>query len=98
MAIDTLTQTNGASEAHPRVDKPVADDYMYKLKYNAPLPTVDRLGTDFNKADDPVAIAEKMVSDLGAAAAQHDADAFAGLFFEKGLFASSVSLPSLSRS
>lgn len=68
--------------------KPVADDYMYAFKYNAPLPLHDG-GTDvidFTKGDEAnlKELANTLVKSLEQIIQAGDAKAFAGLFLDSG--------------
>ncbi|RSH77074.1 uncharacterized protein EHS24_003701 [Apiotrichum porosum] len=82
------THPNGAPKSALVRDgperKPVADDYMYDFKYNAPLPTLERLGTDFAEDTDAVKIAEDFLVTLQAAFA--DPAKFTSLFIEDGVW------------
>jgi hypothetical protein len=62
--------------------KPVADDYEYELAANAPLPTLDVLGVDFDEDDDPAAISEEFFARFEAAT--KDPEAFTALFIPDG--------------
>lgn len=68
--------------------KPVADDFMYAFKYNAPLPTHDNAGvaTDFTQDEekDARATADGFLERLEQVIQSRDATAFAGLFLDCG--------------
>lgn len=63
--------------------KPVADDYMYKFKHNAPLPL---LGPDHVDIDDSAfhVQVESLVAALSSALRNKDAESFASLFLPNG--------------
>ena len=69
-------------EAHPL--PPVADDFMYAFKYNAPLPTTDVLGIAVPNDCVPQRAADEMVARLSEVCATGHAAAFADLFLESG--------------
>ena len=69
-------------EAKPK--PPVADDYMYDFKYNAPLPTSDVLGVSIPEDCDAHKEALDIVNNLENATASGDASAFADMFLENG--------------
>lgn len=63
---------------------PVADDYMYDFKYNAPLPTLDLLGVTIPEDYDAQKEASEIVNNLENATASENASAFADMFLESG--------------
>ncbi|KAE8370291.1 putative flavo protein [Aspergillus caelatus] len=71
------------------VKKPIADDFMYALKYNSPLPTH---GTeyvlDFTTEDDEnkQGIADQFLKELKQIIQGGDFKAFAGLFLDSGVW------------
>jgi len=72
------------------VKKPVADDYMYAFKYNAPLPTHgnDTDVLDFTAEDesDAQSVADRFLKELALIIQSRDAKAFADLFLASGKF------------
>jgi len=72
-----------ASHAAVNDQKPVADDYMYDFKYNAPLPFI---GKEAIEVDDSAVqtLSEAFATDLYAALKNNDAKAFSGLFLPNG--------------
>ncbi|TDZ13636.1 putative indole-3-pyruvate monooxygenase YUCCA1 [Colletotrichum orbiculare MAFF 240422] len=80
-------QVNGAAAERP----PVADDYMYDFKYNHPLPTTDVLGVQIPHDCDTKVEAEGIVESLSDALSAGDAEAFADLFLEHGVWRDKLS-------
>lgn len=74
--------TNVEVEAHP--PPPVADNFMYDFKYNAPLPTSDVLGTEIPHDCDAQKEADAIVTRLSEVLSTGDAGSFANLFLESG--------------
>lgn len=87
-AADIVSMVNIESKSaalnHDRVQKPVADNFMYDFKYNHPLPTTDTLGVDIPADCDAQKAAEGIVARLSKAMSEGDAQAFAGLFLDHG--------------
>ncbi|OWZ61949.1 hypothetical protein AYX14_06962 [Cryptococcus neoformans] len=61
------------------VNPPVADDYLYELNFDKPLPTLERY-KDFGKDVDTTEVANDLLSQLS----KGNADSFANLFIEEG--------------
>ncbi|BCS24985.1 flavin-containing monooxygenase [Aspergillus puulaauensis] len=76
---------------HDNVSKPVADDFMYDFKYNHSLPTTDVLGVDIPADCDAQKEAEGIVARLEAATTKKDAQAFAALFLDYGVWRDKLS-------
>lgn len=76
---------------HDNVPKPVADDYMYDFKYNHRLPTADILGVEVPKDCDPQKAAEGLVAQLSEATSAGNAQAFADLFLDYGVWRDKLS-------
>ncbi|KAM0190642.1 hypothetical protein ACHAPI_009314 [Fusarium lateritium] len=70
---------------------PVSDDYMYDFKFNHPLPTTDVLGIEVPKDCDAQAEAEGIVKRLSDALGAGDAEAFANIFLEYGVWRDKLS-------
>lgn len=77
-------ESKSAALNHDRVQKPVADDFMYDFKYNHHLPTTDILGVDIPADCDAKKEAEGIVARLAKTMSEGDAQAFAGLFLDYG--------------
>ncbi|GMF77448.1 unnamed protein product [Aspergillus oryzae] len=75
-------ESKSAALNHDRVQKPVADDFMYDFKYNHHLPTTDILGVDIPADCDAKKEAEGIVARLAKTMSEGDAQAFAGLFLD----------------
>ncbi|CAK7235711.1 hypothetical protein SBRCBS47491_009388 [Sporothrix bragantina] len=65
---------------------PLADDFMYAFKYNHELPTLDVLGTDIPADANPQTEAEGIVAQLAKTLGVADADGFANLFLDYGVW------------
>lgn len=63
---------------------PVADDYMYDFKYNAPLPTCDALGVSIPIECDAQQAAKTLVDQLESVFRNRSATDFANLFLDQG--------------
>lgn len=63
------------------VNPPVADDYLYELNFDKPLPTLERY-KDFGKDVDTTEVANDLLSQLS----KGNADSFANLFIEEGKY------------
>ncbi|BEJ01312.1 hypothetical protein CcaverHIS631_0511690 [Cutaneotrichosporon cavernicola] len=61
---------------------PVPDDYEYEFAHNAPLPTVDVLGIDFDESDNPAVMGNEFLARLEEAT--KEPDTFAALFIPNG--------------
>ncbi|KAJ4003157.1 hypothetical protein NW752_011668 [Fusarium irregulare] len=70
---------------------PVADDYMYDFKYNHALPTTDVLGIEIPADTDAQKEAQGIVDNLSDALAKGDAQAFADLFLDYGVWRDKLS-------
>ncbi|OJJ56530.1 hypothetical protein ASPSYDRAFT_155937 [Aspergillus sydowii CBS 593.65] len=81
----------GAVFDHDNVPKPVADDFMYDFKYNHSLPTTDVLGVDIPADCDAQKEAEGIVARLSTATSEGDAQAFAALFLDYGVWRDKLS-------
>ncbi|KAK2762373.1 flavin-containing monooxygenase [Colletotrichum kahawae] len=79
-------ELNGTAERPP-----VADDYMYDFKYNHALPTTDVLGVQIPQDCDAQAEAEGIVRQLSDALGTGNAEAFADLFLEYGVWRDKLS-------
>lgn len=82
-------RTKGTTESVSLKDRnppPVADDFMYDFKYNAPLPTSEVLGIEVPKDADAHKEACALVERLSRALYDHDAEAFSNLFLETGVW------------
>lgn len=77
---------------HDSVPKPVADDFMYDFKYNHHLPTTDILGVDIPKDCDARKAAEGLVAQLSEATSAGNAQAFADLFLDYGVWRDKLSI------
>jgi hypothetical protein len=75
------------ADSHAAVNnrKPVADNYMYDFKYNAPLPFI---GKEAIEVDDSTVqtLSESFATDLCAALKNKDANAFSALFLPNGQY------------
>ncbi|KAL2834081.1 hypothetical protein BJY01DRAFT_259666 [Aspergillus pseudoustus] len=92
VAVSTVNiQNKGAVLNHEQVSKPVADDFMYDFKYNHSLPTVDVLGVEIPVDCDAWKAAEGIVARLSAATAEEDAQDFARLFLDYGVWRDKLS-------
>ncbi|KAJ0417662.1 hypothetical protein BJY00DRAFT_325477 [Aspergillus carlsbadensis] len=76
---------------HDKVAKPVTDDFMYDFKYNHRLPTTDILGVDIPKNCDAKKAAEGIVARLSTATTEANAQAFADLFLDHGVWRDKLS-------
>ncbi|KAK9326879.1 hypothetical protein V1520DRAFT_94458 [Lipomyces starkeyi] len=76
-------------EATPK--PPVADDFMYDFKYNHTLPTSDVLGVEIPADCDAQKEAEGIVADLSEVMGQGDAQAFADMFLDYGVWRDKLS-------
>ncbi|KAK2600060.1 hypothetical protein QQS21_005224 [Conoideocrella luteorostrata] len=70
---------------------PVADDYMYDFKYNHALPTMDVLGIEIPANTDAQKEAEGIVHKLSDVLAKGDAQDFADLFLDYGVWRDKLS-------
>jgi hypothetical protein len=68
----------------PVYPEPVARDYMYKFKYNHPLPTHGAGAIEIPEATNPRDVTQEIVSQLSQALTSGDAEQFSGLFMEHG--------------
>ncbi|KOC18135.1 putative flavin-containing monooxygenase [Aspergillus flavus AF70] len=84
-------ESKSAALNHDRVQKPVADDFMYDFKYNHHLPTTDILGVDIPADCDAKKEAEGIVARLAKTMSEGDAQAFAGLFLDYGVWRDKLS-------
>ncbi|KAE8423796.1 hypothetical protein BDV36DRAFT_303184 [Aspergillus pseudocaelatus] len=84
-------ESKSATLNHDRVPKPVADNFMYDFKYNHPLPTTDILGVDIPADCDAQKEAEGIVAHLSKAMSEGDAQAFARLFLDHGVWRDKLS-------
>ncbi|KAJ5776322.1 uncharacterized protein N7511_001333 [Penicillium nucicola] len=76
---------------HDNVPKPVADDFMYDFKYNHKLPTTDILGVGIPNDCNAQKQAEEIMARLSKATLEADAQAFAGLFLDYGVWRDKLS-------
>ncbi|KAL5338331.1 hypothetical protein BJX70DRAFT_367293 [Aspergillus crustosus] len=74
-----------------KVSKPVADDFMYDFKYNHSLPTTEVLGTDIPTDCDAEKQARGIIAHLSAATSEANADTFADLFLDYGVWRDKLS-------
>ena len=79
-------QSGSTGLNHDQVRKPVADDFMYDFKYNHSLPTTTTLGVEIPSDCDAQKEAEGIVSRLSAATSEANAQAFADLFLDYGVW------------
>ncbi|KAL4861238.1 hypothetical protein BDV12DRAFT_208250 [Aspergillus spectabilis] len=86
---DLQTESPGLKDAE--VSKPVADDFMYDFKYNHSLPTTDVLGIEIPQDCDAKKESEAIVVRLATATSEADAEAFAGLFLDYGVWRDKLS-------
>ncbi|KAJ6024347.1 hypothetical protein N7540_005144 [Penicillium herquei] len=90
IGVNLISKTKLPSENaifdHDHVAKPVADDFMYDFKFNHPLPTTDILGVDIPADCDSQKEAEGIVARLSKATSEGDAEAFAELFLDYGVW------------
>ena len=70
---------------------PVAENYMYDFQYNHPLPTTNRLGVEIPQDCDAQKESESIVNNLSNALAAANAEAFADLFLEYGVWRDKLS-------
>lgn len=63
---------------------PVADDYMYDFKYNAPLPTSNSLGVSIPIDCDAQQAAKTLMDQLESVFRNRNATDFANLFLDQG--------------
>ncbi|KAL2682330.1 hypothetical protein Neosp_006780 [[Neocosmospora] mangrovei] len=70
---------------------PVADDYMYDFKYNHALPTTDVLGIEIPADANPQKEAQGIVDNLSKVLAKGDAQGFADLFLDYGVWRDKLS-------
>ncbi|CAG7978300.1 unnamed protein product [Penicillium salamii] len=84
-------QSKSVALKHDQVSKPVADDFMYDFKYNHSLPTTDILGIEIPADCDAQKEAEGIVARLSKATFGEDAEAFAGLFLDYGVWRDKLS-------
>ncbi len=73
-------------EVEVHAPPPVADDFMYDFKYNAPLPTSDMLGIKIPSDCDAGKEAQSIIARLSEALGTGNAGALADLFIESGKF------------
>ncbi|KAL2410966.1 hypothetical protein ABEF95_003029 [Exophiala dermatitidis] len=73
-------------ELEPTAKPPVADNYMYDFKYNHGLPTSDVLGVEIPSDCDAQKEAEAIVSWLSSVMGRGDAQGFADMFLEYGVW------------
>ncbi|KAL2399054.1 hypothetical protein ABEF93_007269 [Exophiala dermatitidis] len=72
-------------------EPPVADNFMYDFKYNHALPTSDVLGIEVPLDCDAQKEAEGIVARLSEVMGSRDAQGFAGLFLEYGVWRDKLS-------
>ncbi|CAG8031743.1 unnamed protein product [Penicillium olsonii] len=84
-------QSKSVALKHDSVAKPVADDFMYDFKYNHSLPTTDVLGIDIPADCDAQKEAEGILAHLSKATSSEDAQAFADLFLDYGVWRDKLS-------
>ncbi|CAG8247605.1 unnamed protein product [Penicillium salamii] len=84
-------QLKSVALKHDQVSKPVADDFMYDFKYNHSLPTTEVLGIEISADCDAQKEAEGIVARLSKATFSEDAEAFAGLFLDYGVWRDKLS-------
>ncbi|KAJ5966552.1 hypothetical protein N7481_013266 [Penicillium waksmanii] len=99
--VQELAGTDAVSEAplqsksvtfhHDHVVKPVADDFMYDFKYNHTLPTTDILGVKIPADCDAQKEAKGIVARLSKATSEEDAQSFAELFLDSGVWRDKLS-------
>jgi hypothetical protein len=65
---------------------PVKPDYMYKFKYNHPLPTHGTEGLEIAIDADATAVANELIAELSHVLSQGDAKGFSELFLEHGVW------------
>ena len=85
-SVETIASLKArVAESHAAVNerKPVADDYMYDFKYNAPLPFLGKEATEVDDAS-VQSRAEDLVQRLSEALKNKDAEAFSELFLPNG--------------
>ncbi|KAH0359763.1 putative flavin-containing monooxygenase YUCCA3, partial [Aureobasidium melanogenum] len=83
------SKARSSSSAHD--PPPVADDYMYDFKYNHALPTTDVLGVVIPQDCNAQAEAETIVKQLSKALGSGNAEDFASLFLEHGVWRDKLS-------
>ncbi|WRT69343.1 uncharacterized protein IL334_006327 [Kwoniella shivajii] len=76
----------GSIEIEKSPKLPLADNYMYDFKYNHALPTIQSLGADIAENADATEEAEAIIGRLSEVLANGDADGFADLFLEFGVW------------
>ncbi|GFF55022.1 hypothetical protein IFM58399_09972 [Aspergillus lentulus] len=84
-------QSKKAVLNHDQILKPVADDFMYDFRYNHSLPTTDILGVEIPTHCDAQKEAEGIIARLSTATSKGDAQAFAGLFLDYGVWRDKLS-------
>ncbi|KAJ4269875.1 hypothetical protein NW762_001544 [Fusarium torreyae] len=85
-AASKRAEINGTAERPP-----VSDDYMYDFKFNHHLPTTDVLGVQIPEDCDPQVEAEGIIKRLADALGDGNAEAFADLFLEYGVWRDKLS-------
>jgi len=86
ISVDTAASLKTrVAESHAAVNKrkPVADDYMYDFKYNAPLPFLSKEITSVGDVN-VQPLVDSLYTKLSSALIEKDAKAFAGLFLTDG--------------
>ncbi|CAH0051909.1 unnamed protein product [Clonostachys solani] len=84
--------TVGDDKIKSKLEKPpVADDYMYDFKYNHALPTSDVLGLEIPADCDAHKEAQAIVDQLAEVMGKGDAQGFANLFLEYGVWRDKLS-------
>ncbi|WVW85907.1 hypothetical protein I302_107945 [Kwoniella bestiolae CBS 10118] len=81
-----LVNNGNGTRPLPVYPDAVAADYMYKFKYNHPLPTHGAEGRKISESTDPKSVAQEMASKLSQALAASDATQFTDLFMEHGVW------------
>ncbi|KAK5077347.1 hypothetical protein LTR51_003036 [Lithohypha guttulata] len=84
-----VVTNNVEIEAEPA--PPVADNFMYDFKYNHSLPTTDVLGVQIPDDCDAQKEAETVVKSLAECMEQGNAEAFAEIFLEYGVWRDKLS-------
>ncbi|CAI7590755.1 unnamed protein product [Penicillium pancosmium] len=84
-------QSRSVTFNHDHAVKSVADDFMYDFKYNHTLPTTDVLGVKIPADCDARKEAKGIVARLSKATSEDDAQSFAALFLDSGVWRDKLS-------
>ncbi|WWC60054.1 uncharacterized protein I303_102617 [Kwoniella dejecticola CBS 10117] len=82
----TKSANGDAKKPLPVYPDAVAADYMYKFKYNHPLPTHGQEGIEIAHDADPKSVAQEIVTQISQTLGSQDATAFSSLFMKHGVW------------